>query len=65
MNQWKKWKAAIELSSHATILKVGGVKAGQNTVSDTPFGNHRCRVDHFVRITTSVSISATLLGVIR
>jgi hypothetical protein len=34
----KKVMAAIELSSHAMILKVGGVKASQNTVSDTPLG---------------------------
>jgi len=36
----EKVSAAIELSSHATatILKVGGVKASQNTVIDTPLG---------------------------
>jgi hypothetical protein len=31
-----KGTAAVELSSHPTILKMGGVKASQNTVSNTP-----------------------------
>ena len=43
----------VKLSSHATILKSGGVKVNQNTVSDTPLGklsvqsgllyNHQCQ----------------------
>lgn len=57
----EKGTAAVELSSHATILKMGGVKAGQNTVSNSPLAKLLLQCGSFACTTTGVSISATLV----